>query len=373
MRTYAMYLALVAGLALAFTPPAYAGKPIVEVAFVLDTTGSMSGLIERAKQKIWSIATSIAEANPDAEIRMALVAYRDVGDEYVTRKFDLTTDIQSLYGELLKFAANGGGDWPESVNEALDVAVTKLNWSQGPDICKIVFLVGDAPPHMDYKQDRKYPEIVADAKARGILINTVQAGNAQDTMRIWREIAQRSDGKYLHIPQDGGVAIIIETPYDREIIELQGRLNHTLLPYGSRERQEKVQMQATRSVDAPAPTATDIASYLLKRSGPRGVVTGEGDLVADTASGRVKLDEVPERELPQNLQRLAPKERQAEIDRQLAARKQIDEKLAALVKQRDAYVAAEKQKRFKDSKKDSFDQVVEETLRTQVRRKAITN
>ena len=72
-------------------------KPAVEVAFVLDTTGSMGGLIEGAKRKIWSIATAIVDSNPDADIRMGLVAYRDIGDDYVTRTFELTTDIQDLY------------------------------------------------------------------------------------------------------------------------------------------------------------------------------------------------------------------------------------------------------------------------------------
>ena len=104
-------------------------KPTVEVAFVLDTTGSMGGLIEGAKRKIWSIATAIVDSNPDADIRMGLVAYRDIGDDYVTRTFDLTTDIQDLYANLLEMKARGGGDWPESVNEALDVAVNKLRWT----------------------------------------------------------------------------------------------------------------------------------------------------------------------------------------------------------------------------------------------------
>ena len=85
-------------------------KPVVEVGFVLDTTGSMGPLIEGAKRKIWSIATSIVEANPDAEIRMGLVAYRDIGDEYVTRVFPLTADIQDLYAQLLELKARGGGD-----------------------------------------------------------------------------------------------------------------------------------------------------------------------------------------------------------------------------------------------------------------------
>ena len=143
------------------TLPLFAGaapalaKPAVEVAFVLDTTGSMGGLIEGAKRKIWSIATAIVDSSPDADIRMGLVAYRDIGDDYVTRKIELTTDIQDLYASLLELRARGGGDWPESVNEALDVAVNKLKWTTGNDVRRIVFLVGDAPPHMDYAQDTK--------------------------------------------------------------------------------------------------------------------------------------------------------------------------------------------------------------------------
>jgi Mg-chelatase subunit ChlD len=167
------------------------GKPVVEVAFVLDTTGSMSALIEGAKRKIWSIATAIVDANPRAEIRMGLVAYRDIGDEYVTRTFNLTTDIQDLYANLLELRARGGGDWPESVNEALETGITKLKWTQGSEICRILFLVGDAPPHMDYAQDTKYPEVMRMARERDIIVNAVQAGGARDTERVWREIAQR--------------------------------------------------------------------------------------------------------------------------------------------------------------------------------------
>src|SRR4026207_567317 len=105
----------------------YKNKPRIEVCFVLDTTGSMGGLIEGAKRKIWSIATAIVDSNPDADIRMGLVAYRDIGDDYGIKKVDLTTDIQDLYARLLELKARGGGDWPESVNEALDVAVNKLH------------------------------------------------------------------------------------------------------------------------------------------------------------------------------------------------------------------------------------------------------
>ena len=81
--------------------------PRIEVAFVLDTTGSMSGLIEGAKQKIWSIANQMIAAKPTPDIRIGLVGYRDRGDEYITRHYDLTNDIDAVYANLQKFSAGG--------------------------------------------------------------------------------------------------------------------------------------------------------------------------------------------------------------------------------------------------------------------------
>ena len=280
-------------------------KPIVEVAFVLDTTGSMGPLIEGAKRKIWSIATAIVDTNPNAEIRMGLVAYRDIGDEFVTKTFNLTTDIQDLYANLLELKAHGGGDWPESVNEALEVGVTKLAWTQGPEIRRIMFLVGDAPPHMDYKQDTKYPDVIRTARDRGIVVNAVQAGGARDTERVWREIAQRGDGRYIPIPQDGGQILVIETPWDIEIIELQGRINGTVIPYGPRALRSSVEQKTAQITAAPRSVASEMAGYLSKSGGRSGAaVTGRGDLVGDVTSGRQKLDGVKDEDLPRQPARL---------------------------------------------------------------------
>ena len=90
-----------------------APAPRIEVVFALDTTGSMSGLLQGAKDKIWSIASSMAQAEPAPEIRMGLVAYRDRGDEYVTRHVDLSEDLDSVYTELMDLHAGGGGDHRE--------------------------------------------------------------------------------------------------------------------------------------------------------------------------------------------------------------------------------------------------------------------
>ena len=345
-------------------------KPAVEVAFVLDTTGSMGALIDGAKRKIWSIATAIVDSNPDADIRMGLVAYRDVGDDYVTRTFDLTTDIQDLYANLLETRARGGGDWPESVNEALDVAVNKLRWTLTGDTRRIVFLVGDAPPHMDYAQDTKYPTTLAVAKQKDIIVNAVLAGTARDTERVWRDIAQSGNGRFIPIPQDGGQVVIIETPYDDEIIILQNEINRTVIPYGPRALQKHTEGKTRQlsQVAAAAPAqASDMASYLNKRAAASSeAVTGGGDLVSEVASGRQKLDAVKDDELPDGLRQLAPEQRMAELEAQMKQRKALNQKLAALVTKRDAFVAAKRDKA--SPKASSFDREVEATLKAQLKR-----
>src|SRR5688572_18393270 len=90
-------------------PPEKAKAPRMEVCFVLDTPGSMGGLIEGAKQKIWSIANELVAAKPTPELRVALIGYRDRGDSYVTKVFNLTNDLDAIYGHLKTFEPVGGG------------------------------------------------------------------------------------------------------------------------------------------------------------------------------------------------------------------------------------------------------------------------
>ena len=167
------------------TGPAPNERSRIDVVFVLDTTGSMGGLIQAAKEKIWSIATTLASAQPAPEIRMGLVAYRDRRDTYVTRVVDLSGDLDSMYATLMDFQAEGGGDGPESVNQALHDAVHRMSWSQQSGTYKAVFLVGDAPPHMDYQDDVKFPVTLREAKANGIVVNTIQSGHDSSTTPAW--------------------------------------------------------------------------------------------------------------------------------------------------------------------------------------------
>jgi Mg-chelatase subunit ChlD len=99
-------------------PKEPAKKPRIEVCFVLDTTGSMSGLIEGAKEKIWSIANEMIAAKPRPELELALIGYRDRGDEYVTKLTDLTADIDAIHAKLMEFTANGGGEFDHGAARA---------------------------------------------------------------------------------------------------------------------------------------------------------------------------------------------------------------------------------------------------------------
>src|SRR5262245_59603806 len=81
------------------------GRPEVEVVFCLDTTGSMGGLIDAAKKKIWAICNQIAGGSPTPRLKVGPVAYRDRGDAYVTKVFDLTEDLDAVHANLMGFKA----------------------------------------------------------------------------------------------------------------------------------------------------------------------------------------------------------------------------------------------------------------------------
>src|SRR5512132_2525690 len=168
----------------ATTAPTSQSKPRIEVCFVLDTTGSMGGLIEGAKQKIWSIANEMISAQPTPELKLGLIGYRDRGDEYVVKSFSLTDDIDAIYGHLREFQAGGGGDAPESVNEALAEAIHKMPWSSDRKVLKIIFLVGDAQPHMHYPNGPKYPAHRRETAKKDLNINTIQCGEIAETKPI---------------------------------------------------------------------------------------------------------------------------------------------------------------------------------------------
>jgi Mg-chelatase subunit ChlD len=351
-------------------PISKAGKRTqIEVCFVLDTTGSMSGLLEGAKMKIWAIANDIIRARPAPDLRLGLVGYRDRGDEYITKVFDLTDDIDAIYGHLKGFNAGGGGDEPESVNQALLEAVNKMSWNSSREVLKIIFLVGDAPPHMDYTDDVKYQETCKNAVKKDIIINTVQCGNIPRTTPVWKEIAKLAEGSFVQIGQTGDM-VAVATPYDKDLTDVHRELEATVVPYGSAETRSMVREKVAASAAAPAPAAADKAAYMA-RGGKGKVVTGEGELLDALEQGRVNLKDLKDEQLPEDLKGLKPEQRETLIKEKQTKRKELQKKATELVKQRDTYLETERRKQAEAGKKDAFDAKVGEMIREQSKRKGI--
>ena len=339
-------------------------NPKIDVVFVLDTTGSMSGLIQTAKEKIWSIATTMASAQPTPEIRIGLVAYRDRGDQYVTKMVDLSSDLDSVYATLMDFEAGGGGDTPESVNQALNDAIHKMSWSQGEQAYQVVFLVGDAPPHMDYNEIR-YPEIVVSAIEKGIVINTIQCGEMSTTIAPWTQIASLGQGSFFQVEQAGG-AVAFTSPFDDEIAALSARLDDTRLYYGTEEEKERMlrKVAATDKLELHASVATRARRGVFNAAvGGRANLLGENELVDAVARGEVELDEIEPEALPAALKPMAPAEQQAYVARLAGEREDLKRQIQELSADRDGYLA--KKVDEAGGMKDSLDQQLYEAVKEQ--------
>ena len=337
-------------------------KPKVEVVFCLDTTGSMGGLIEGAKQKIWAIVNQIASGKPGPDVKIGLVAFRDVGDDYVTKVFDLTDDLDKMHANLQGFKADGGGDTPESVNQALNESVAKVAWSKDKDVLKMVFLVGDAPPHMDYKTDVKYPETCKLAVEKGILINAVQCGADKECQKAWLDIAAQGGGSYVQIAADGGVKAV-ETPFDKELSEINVKLTRTNVCYGvDAARKEGDAKKEAGTALAPGAGGADRGAFLGKAAR-----VAANDLIDDLKEKKVKLDEVKEAELPDEMKKMTPAERKAHVEKLQKEREELKAKSLDLDAKRAAFVKKKLEEKG-DKAKDGFDNQVLETLRKQAKK-----
>ena len=352
------------------------GQRTLEMVFVLDTTGSMGGLIEGAKQRIWGIVNEAMQSPSRPSVRVGLVAYRDNGDQYVTQVLPLTDDLDRVYTTLMQYRAEGGGDGPENVRRALHDGVHRAGWSQGSrNVARIIFLVGDAPPHDDYRDEPDTLRTTHEAVSRGMIVNAIQCGEQPDTRRVWQSIARRGEGRYFAIAQDGGVKMI-ETPYDSQLAELASRLGSTFTAYGGgagasgasyREAARMRQASTELSIAAEAPVAAQADRALNKALNS---VAYAGDLLQSIENGSAKLESVKDEDLPDDLHRLGATERQREVRRRLDERRRLREQITALSKRRDEFINAERKKRF-GATQDSFDTAVAAALKEQMARKGI--
>lgn len=175
--------------------------PSIDVAFVLDTTGSMSEEIDALRGTLEKVAGTLAALH--VRPRAGLVEYRDKGDAYITRLHPMTTDLPALGARIANVRAAGGGDTPEHVNEALRTAIRGLRF-RPESIARLVFVIGDAPPHLDYPGDEGYAPALREANHAGIQVYTIAASGMDEVGQVvFRQVSQYTGATNLFVLRGG--------------------------------------------------------------------------------------------------------------------------------------------------------------------------
>jgi hypothetical protein len=174
----------------------------LDLALVIDTTGSMGDEIRYLQAEVKAISQAIRDRFPEVEQRYSLVVYRDSQDEYVTRVFDFTPDLDAFHRNLSAQDANGGGDVPEAMHEGLEKAL-ELSWRR-EETARVLFLLADAPPHQQYVQ--RTAGAIDKLRQGGVAIYPVAASGTEETTElIMRVSAMLTGSEYLFLTDDSGV------------------------------------------------------------------------------------------------------------------------------------------------------------------------
>ena len=341
-------------------------KPVIQVVFLLDATGSMSGLIGTAKEKIWSIAGSLSQTEPAPDIEIGMIFYRDRGDDFITKQIPLGKDMDNLYEQLMLIQAEGGGDSPESVNQALYESITKINWNNSNNAYRAIFLVGDCPPHMDYRDDVKYPESCSLAKSKDIVINTILMGNDNQAKKIWKEIASLTNGEFIQTDMSVN-NIDVRTPFDEKINELQFDLDNTRIYYGSSLDLSEQKMSQSKVAFEQAATNARRAEFNMSN---KASYYGSQELLYDIINGK-KLTEIKSSQLPKNIQNYTEKQLKDYVDSLILVRKNLESEITTLSKQRQDFIDGKLHEIDAEKVESSFDNVIFRSVQKQAETKGI--
>jgi len=359
MRTTIPLLALCALLRAADPAPVSAGSPapprIVEVAICLDTSGSMSGLIDAARRKLWAIVNDLALAKPAPRLRVALLTFGNDGHDaeqgWVKVDSELTEDLDRISEILFALGTNGG---TELVGRVVDRATRLLAWT--PDAMKVIFVAGNESAD----QDLAVPFRVAckGAIEKGILVNSIYCGDPADELAPgWQEVARLADGHYMAIDQDDGT-VTIATPFDETIAALSASLNTTYIPIGA-EGLRAAENQVMQDANAEK-SGVAAERGCCKASG---LYVCGWDLVDAVRDGR-KLEEVKPEELPEALRKLDGAGLRRHVEEMAAKRDGIRREMQTAQEKRAEFLAKEQAKNAALGEK-AFDRAVRDAVRAQ--------
>lgn len=336
-------------------------RDAVDLAIALDTSGSMEGLIDAARLKLWEIVNALALAEPTPRLRVALLTFGNSSHNrergWVNVETGLTEDLDLVSQRLFELETRGGTEY---VGRLLQVALQDLTWTDSDGALKLLFVAGNEPADQDPEVD--YRMMNEEAHHRGMTINTIFCGSPRnDDAEAWREIARLTDGQFAAIDHRTGT-VVVATPFDEELADLGRSLNETYVPLGEagREGQDNQSLQDRNARELDAATA---AARAVTKSSP--LYSCSWDLVSALDGGRLTLDDLEDGDLPETMRAMSTSEREDYIDTQRRRRAEIRSRVADLDAKRRAYIA-EKTKSSDLDDSRAFDAAVRRALRRQI-------
>ncbi len=349
--------------------PAPAERPTIELAILLDTSGSMDGLIDQARARLWSIVNDMARTSKGGsatDLRVALFEYGNDGvpaeQGHIRLIVPLTDDLDEISKQLFALTTNGGS---EHCGQAIETAINALEWKPG-DHYRSIFIAGNE----EFTQGpTDYVEACRAAIGKGIMVNTIHCGAPNDGLEgKWTHAASLADGQALNIDQNVEAAAI-QTPYDEKLAELGQKINKTYLAFGRKGAEKKDRQSAQDELAREAP-AGSMAERSVAKAG-RHYRNSDWDLVDALEDGELdadKLGKLKEEELPEEMRGLSGAERKAYVDAKKAERASIQKEIAELDTKRREFISAEQAKRAGEGQ-ETFGSAVKAILRKQLEKK----
>ncbi|GAB3838323.1 carboxypeptidase-like regulatory domain-containing protein [Hymenobacter jeollabukensis] len=240
---------------------------MVDIAFVVDATGSMGDEIQYLQAELGAVVATVKDSLASSTVNLGSVFYRDAGDEYVTRTSPISATIQQTLDFIRRQQAGGGGDFPEAVDEALAVAVDELAWSPQAK-ARLLFLILDAPPHENPQVLASLQQSIRKAAAKGIRIIPITAsGIDKSTEYLMRSMALATNGTYVFLTDDSGVGDVhIKPTTDKFDVELLNSLLFRLIvQYAYSPDCQPPKAKALSNQHHPAPDTAKVTASAPRR------------------------------------------------------------------------------------------------------------
>jgi len=336
----------------------------VDLAICLDTSGSMSGLINAARQKLWAIVNDLALAQPTPTLRVALLTFgtpsygADTG--FVKLRTTLTEDLDRVSQELFALTTEGGDEY---VGRVVQAALTDLPWSASKDSLKIIIVAGNESADQDRVVD--FRDACKRAITNDIVVNSIYCGGATDEEApLWREVALLADGRFANIDQDNGL-VVIETPFDEQLTALSGSVNQTYLPFG-KEGESGASNQVVQDENASSLNTAAAASRAQTKGSQ--LYFCSWDLVDALKQKQVDLETIPDEDLPERLRGLSLVEKRQAVEAAEAKRAELQRQISEVSEQRQQYIQ-EQMKKQATSETAAFDHAIRGAIREQAKSK----